>query len=319
MHINPFADKNGAQNCTNDHRDDAAPAATAMKSVSFKVLVASVVLSLCVGMLLHRGYDLWRAKNFVRGESSFLRSDIEQNAQNIEFVRQEAESQLYALTTRVAELQARIVRLDALGERLVSLESLDPGEFNFGETPALGGPEVADAVAADARPDFLEALDQLAADLETREEQLGLLDKLLSAKRYGEQNLLSGKPVRKGWMTSRFGRRIDPFTGRGSRHEGVDFAGSLGADILAVGDGVVTWSGERFGYGMMVEINHGKGYTTRYGHAQSVDVKVGDVVKKGQVIARMGNTGRSTGIHVHFEVRRDGVALDPARVLFRRG
>lgn len=318
MHINPFARKNAAINDKTDAKY-AFP-----RVVSIQVLVVSIVLALVAGLSLHRGYDLWKAKSFVKGESSFLRNDIEQNAQNIEYVRQSAEAQLEALTSRVAELQARVIRLDALGERLVTLESLDPEEFAFGNPPAMGGPEVGsgdgqEAPSSESRPDFLSALDQLAADLEQREDQLVLLEKLLSTRKYGEQNMLSGKPVRKGWMTSRFGRRIDPFTGRGSRHEGVDFAGKVGSDILTVGDGVVTWAGERFGYGMMVEINHGKGYTTRYGHAKSVDVKVGDVVKKGQVIARMGNTGRSTGTHVHFEVRRNGIALDPARLLFRRG
>lgn len=283
------------------------------------LLLGVAVISLMFGASLHRGYDIWKSKSFLHGESTFLRSDIEQNAQDIELVRQQAEGQLLALTTRVAELQARILRLDALGERLVTMESLDADEFDFSSSPAVGGPELAEAVDFESRPDFMTALDQLAADLDRREEQLGLLEKLLSARKYGEQNLLSGKPVRTGWMTSRFGRRIDPFNGLSSRHEGVDFAGKVGADILSVGDGVVTWAGERFGYGLMVEINHGKGYTTRYGHAQRIDVKVGDIVKKGQLIAQMGNTGRSTGTHVHFEVRRDGVALDPARVLFRRG
>lgn len=275
--------------------------------------------SVTVGATLHRGYDLWQAKNYYRGESSFLRSDIERSAQNIEFAKQQAEDQLYALTARLAELQARMVRLDALGERLVAMESLDPEEFDFSTAPAMGGPELVEGLDASSRPDFMQALDQLASDLNRREEQLALLEELLLPRKYADQTMLSGKPVKSGWMTSRFGRRIDPFSGRRSRHEGVDFAGKVGSDILTVGDGVVTWAGERFGYGLLVEINHGKGYTTRYGHAKSVDVKVGDVVKKGQVIAKMGNSGRSTGTHVHFEVRRDGVALDPSRVIFRRG
>lgn len=312
MHINPFNRKNEHLN------PPPMPGRSKTLVVSKGVLAGIIMMTLVLGASLHRGYDLLRGKHYFRGESSFLRNDIEQNAQNIEYVRKQAEDQLYALTSRVAELQARIMRLDALGERLVTMEALDSEEFDFSGAPAMGGPEVSELMDLEARPDFLTALDQLASDLERREEQLAVLDKLLSSKRYSEQTMLSGKPVRKGWITSRFGRRIDPFSGRGSRHEGVDFAGKVGADILSVGDGVVTWAGERFGYGLMVEINHGKSYTTRYGHAQHIDVKVGDVVKKGQVIAKMGNTGRSTGTHVHFEVRRDGVALDPARVLFRR-
>lgn len=283
------------------------------------ITAALVFVSIVVGATLHRGYDIWQGKNYYRGESSFLRSDIDRNAQNIEYAKQQAEDQLFALTSRLAELQARMMRIDALGERLVSLESLDPDEFNFSYAPAMGGPEVAEAIDTDTRPDFMTALDQLAADVERREEQFALLEKLISNRKYSGQTMLTGKPVRSGWMTSRFGRRIDPFSGRGSLHEGVDFAGKVGSDILSVGDGVVTWAGERFGYGLMVEINHGKGYTTRYGHAKEIAVKVGDVVKKRQVIAKMGNTGRSTGTHVHFEVRRDGVALDPSRVMYRRG
>lgn len=312
MHINPFGRKNDAFNAIHVSAGDS------VRSGNRWPFVIMMLIAVILGATLHRGYDIWQGKNYYRGESSFLRSDMERNAQNIEFARQQAEDQLFALTTRVAELQARILRLDALGERLVAMESLDPEEFEFSTAPAMGGPELIDGVVLDSRPDFMTALDQLASDVERREEQLALLEKLLSPRKYAEQTMLSGKPVRKGWMTSRFGRRIDPFTGRSSRHEGVDFAGKVGADILSVGDGVVTWAGERFGYGLLVEINHGKGYTTRYGHARNVDVKVGDVVKKGQVIAKMGNSGRSTGTHVHFEVRRDGVALDPSRAIFRR-
>jgi len=119
-------------------------------------------------------------------------------------------------------------------------------------------------------------------------------------------------------MSSRFGRRNDPFTGRLAWHKGVDFAGKDGSDIVSVGSGVVTWSGDRYGYGLMVEVSHGGGLVTRYAHAKDILVKLGDIVKKGQTIARMGSTGRSTGPHVHFEVRKNGKAVDPARYVNRR-
>jgi murein DD-endopeptidase MepM/ murein hydrolase activator NlpD len=118
-------------------------------------------------------------------------------------------------------------------------------------------------------------------------------------------------------MSSHFGRRVDPFTGRIATHEGVDFAGKLGSEIIAVGSGVVTWSSERYGYGQMVEINHGSGFMTRYAHNLENKVEVGDVVKKGQVIALMGTSGRSTGPHVHFEVYKHGRPVDPAAYIHR--
>ena len=125
----------------------------------------------------------------------------------------------------------------------------------------------------------------------------------------------SGRPINKGWISSRYGKRNDPFTGKPDFHKGIDLAGREGADVIAVGSGVVMWSGKRFGYGNMVEINHGNGYITRYGHNKENVVKVGDTVKKGQVIAQMGNTGRSTGPHVHFEVWRSGRTVDPMKFI----
>jgi murein DD-endopeptidase MepM/ murein hydrolase activator NlpD len=284
------------------------------------LMCAIALLGVLMGAVMHRGHELWKGSVQYRGESDFLRSDMERNAQSIEAARRDAERHLMALSIRVAELQARVTRLDALGERLAAQQNLDPEEFNFGAAPAMGGPEAfIDPDTEDARPEFLHALDELASDMERREEQLALLDKLLLLRKRDEMPAFSGKPVRTGWMTSRFGRRVDPFSGRLTMHEGVDFAGKKGSDILSVGEGVVTWAGKRFGYGLMVEINHGNGYITRYGHASSISVKVGEMVKPGQVIALMGNSGRSTGTHLHFEIRRNGIALNPARVLFNKG
>jgi murein DD-endopeptidase MepM/ murein hydrolase activator NlpD len=121
----------------------------------------------------------------------------------------------------------------------------------------------------------------------------------------------AGRPITSGWLSSYFGIRTDPFTGKKERHKGLDFAGKLGSDVVAVASGVVTWAGRRYGYGNLVEINHGNGYSTRYGHNDKITVKVGDAVKKGQIIAKMGSTGRSTGPHVHFEVLHKGKQVDP--------
>ncbi len=209
------------------------------------------------------------------------------------------------------------MRLDALGERLTGVAGLDEGEFDFSREPALGGPdrdlEEIEAVA----PDLEQVIDQFERKLADREQQLQLMDGFIRTRQQLKETQLAGRPVRKGWMSSGFGRRTDPFHGRPAWHDGVDFAGSEGAEIIAVGAGVVTWSGDRFGYGQMVEISHADGYVTRYAHNRENLVDVGDVVNRGEVIARMGSSGRSTGPHVHFEVLHHGKAIDPTAFIYR--
>lgn len=231
--------------------------------------------------------------------------------------RERADKQLQALTLKMAAMQARLVRLDALGERITSIAKLDKGEFDFSQTPALGGPAGEDLGSSFEHPDFVAAIDQLVQRLDDREQQLEILESLMANRKIQDDIFLAGRPIRKGWMSSHFGHRADPFNGRVAMHEGVDFAGKLGSEIVAVASGVVTWSGDRYGYGMMVEINHGDGYMTRYAHNQENKVQVGDIVKKGQVIALMGSSGRSTGPHVHFEVYKQGRPVNPAAYIHR--
>lgn len=235
----------------------------------------------------------------------------------IEEVRFEAENNIEASAARIAQLQARIVRLDALGERLTKIGRLEEGEFDFSGTPAMGGPENSLDIASYEPPAYMDLLDQLARDIEDREQQLGVLETLLADQKMQRDVFLAGRPVKKGWMSSGFGQRIDPITGRQAWHNGVDFAGKDGADVIAVAAGVVVYSGPRSGYGKMVEINHGSGYSTRYGHHKALTVKAGDIVRKGEVIGLMGSSGRSTGPHVHFEVFKNGRIVDPASYIHR--
>ena len=235
----------------------------------------------------------------------------------VDEAKYQAEKKLAALTLRVAELQARLVRLDALGERLTTMAKLDNGEFDFSRAPALGGPEQNLDEADFTAPDFQQMLEQLGEQIEDRQQQLDTLEALMAKRKLQNDVFLAGRPIKKGWMSSRYGRRSDPFSGRIAWHAGVDFAGKKGADIVAVAAGVVTWSGERYGYGEMVEINHGNGFSTRYAHCKENLVKAGDVVKKGQVVALMGSSGRSTGPHVHFEVYKNGRTVDPATYIHR--
>ncbi|WP_188149891.1 M23 family metallopeptidase [Teredinibacter waterburyi] len=235
----------------------------------------------------------------------------------IEQAKLEAEQKLAALTLRVAELQARLVRLDALGERLTTMAKLDNGEFDFSTVPALGGPEMSVDDDNYTAPDFHQVLEQLGDQIDDRQQQLGTLEALLAKRKLQNDVFIAGRPVKKGWMSSRYGRRSDPFTGRIAWHDGVDFAGKDGSDIIAVASGVVTWSGKRHGYGILIEINHGNGFVTRYGHSKEALVQVGDVVKKGQIVALMGSSGRSTGPHVHFEVYKNGRTVDPSSYIHR--
>ena len=235
--------------------------------------------------------------------------------------RDQAQNSLAAMTVKLAKLRSRLVRLDALGEQLTEIADLNDGEFDFSSTPGLGGPissplaRIAEQVEVQDKVSVMFA--KLDNSITLRESQLQILKEMLSDDRSKQEQLVSGRPVKKGWMSSEYGMRIDPFHGQKQWHAGVDFAGREGDDIVAVASGVVTWSGERSGYGLMVEVNHSDDFVTRYGHNSENIAEVGSVVKKGDVIARMGSSGRSTGPHVHFEVFRNGRTVDPASYIHR--
>lgn len=243
-----------------------------------------------------------------------LRAEMTAQRNDIDVAKQDAQGNINALTLRLAELQSRVIRLDALGLRLTEIAGLDKGEFNFKNAPAQGGPETSASVLEEAKlSDFLSSFDALSKQLEDRQQQLSVLESLLMSRDLEDDVFPAGFPAEKGWVSSYFGQRTDPFTGRPAIHEGIDIAGKKGTKILSVAAGVVTWSGERYGYGLLVEINHGNGYVTRYGHNAGNLVQAGDTVKKGQVISLMGSSGRSTGPHVHFEVLRHGSVVNPLK------
>jgi len=189
---------------------------------------------------------------------------------------------------------------------------LTDGEFYFDSVPAIGGPEEPYATGSNiAAPEVLAAMTELDSQLDNREAQLDALESVLMNQNLSERVYPQGRPVKSGWMSSYFGKRTDPFTGKQANHRGVDFAGKSGAEIVTVADGVVTWSSPRYGFGKLVEINHGNGYSTRYAHNSENLVAVGDEVKKGQIVALMGETGRATGPNLHFEVLRNGQRVNP--------
>jgi murein DD-endopeptidase MepM/ murein hydrolase activator NlpD len=238
-------------------------------------------------------------------------ANLEEQRAQVLATRRELQDRLDALAGRVGQMNAHVIRLDALGRRLTDMANLDKGEFDFDREPAVGGPEGIVEGAVAAAPDLTQMLDDLTNQIKDRERQLGVLESLISTRNLSRQIVPGGRPVMQGWISSYFGHRADPFTGRNAFHRGLDFAGPAGAEVVAVASGVVTYSKERFGYGKCVEINHGNGYVTRYAHNQRVLVQAGDTVQKGQPIALIGSTGRSTGPHLHFEVLKQGRAVDP--------
>jgi len=240
------------------------------------------------------------------------RSELNRQEDEIEQTRQQLERDVDALALRLGQLNAHIVRLDALGSRLTKMAGLDEGEFDFTAAPPLGGPEELVAVTEGSSRQMMDsAIDALEAQINDRSQQLSVIEDFLMNRKLHDEVHPEGRPVSSGYVSSRFGTRNDPFTGRRAFHKGIDFAGREGAEVTAVASGVVTWSGDRYGYGQMVELNHGNGYVTRYAHNAENLVNVGDMVKRGDIIARMGDTGRATGPNLHFEVLVNGSAVNP--------
>ena len=283
------------------------------------VLSCAIVMCMAVGggvtyAWLTNDFDQMLTKDGVKN----WKQALDDQQQDILAIREQTQHQLDALMLRFSEFQGRMTRLDALGERLITKAELDDGEFDFNKPPALGGPqEFADGEVVSNHSNLFHAVDQLADQIDNREQQLDLLDNLISNRVLHEDSFVAGLPVKKGWLSSQFGRRTDPFTGKAAWHTGVDFAGKQGSEVISVAAGVVVWSGDRSGYGLLVEINHGNGYVTRYAHSEENLVKTGDIVTKGQTIATMGSSGRSTGPHVHFEVLKNGKSVDPSSYIYR--
>ncbi|MEL7311682.1 MAG: M23 family metallopeptidase [Pseudomonadota bacterium] len=244
-------------------------------------------------------------------EMQALRAELLQQHQELQDAKRDAQDTLDALAIRVGQMNAHVVRLDALGQRLTEMAGLEGGEFDFESVPPIGGPEDTEILKDMDEGSLATQLASLGVQMEDRAKQLGVLESMLLTRSLGEQIMPRGRPVVDGWISSHYGTRTDPFTGKQARHKGVDIAARAGAEIRAVASGVVTYSGNRYGYGTMVELDHGDGYVTRYAHNAENHVSVGDEVTKGQVIALMGSTGRATGPNLHFEVLKDGKTQNP--------
>ncbi len=226
-----------------------------------------------------------------------------------------AQRELNAMAARLAELQAETTRLNALGQRLTRIAKLPEGEFDFGQPVGIGGGGPVHDIAPQALQGGIRQLDASLRDSGTR---LSALESVLFHREREQAALPSGEPVAGSYVTSGFGLRADPFGAGGQFHKGIDYKANHGDPVLAVADGVVTFSGNRSGYGNTIEVDHGNGYVTRYAHNSRLSREVGDLVRAGQEVARAGSSGRSTGVHVHLEVWRDGQYVDPGRFLQQR-
>ena len=284
-------------------------------------IVVVVALIVSAGFVVGSWHASRTASRVSLDELQGLTGKLDEQRNSINNIRQENEGTLDALSIRIAQMNARMIRLDALGERLTQIARLEDGEFNFADTPGVGGPEGSplqrSISSLNVQPELTAIFDKLDRKLDNREAQLQILTSMMSDNRLKKEQTVAGTPINKGWMSSSYGMRTDPFNGKERWHAGVDFAGKKGSEVIAVAAGVVTWSAKRSGYGDMVEINHGDGFVTRYGHNDENLVTLGSIVKKGQQIARMGSSGRSTGPHVHFEVYKNGRTVDPASYIHK--
>jgi murein DD-endopeptidase MepM/ murein hydrolase activator NlpD len=286
---------------------DFTPRTLALLGGSALLLVGAIFL---VGLMLGRSFFGYTAE-----QRGFARA-LAQQQTDLQAARGQIDGKVNAIAARVGTLNAQLIRLDALGRRLTDLAGLDRGEFNFDQAPPAGGPEGTVIEGGSAHvPELTELLDTLEEQVDDRQEQLVALESLLATRQLGQRIMPGGLPLIGGWVSSHFGYRNDPFTGRGAFHSGVDFAAPPGTKVIAVGPGTVSFSGYKSGYGNLVEIKHPTGYVTRYGHNSRNLVRTGQAVQKSDPIAIIGSTGRSTGTHVHFEVLRDGNVVDPKRYL----
>lgn len=268
----------------------------------------SIVLLVAVGVAA--GAGMRDTVGFV--EQARLRADAARQAGQIDAAQREVN----ALAARLGELQAQANRLNALGERLTQAGQLGDGEFDFDKPVAVGG----DGPVRDMAPGELrQGMDAVQFQFRASGRQLSVLESLLFNRKLEADATPSRAPVAQSYITSGFGGRADPFGGGSQYHKGIDFDANTGDPVLAVADGVVSYSGQRSGYGNVVEVDHGNGYVTRYAHNSRLLVQVGQLVRVGHELAKAGSTGRSTGAHVHFEVWENGHVVNPRKFLGQQG
>lgn len=262
-------------------------------------------------------YPLISSQLIVPGMIDQWRERLAEQDARVRDFEQQAIADSGAVGRQLAQMQARLWRMEALGGRVAGLTDIPMEEFDFDSPAPQGGP-VGSCETVLEWPDMQAGLDALAVDIRNREDELRILERVLGNHEIRESATPNGWPVKGGWISSSYGRRVDPISGKMAWHLGIDFAGRKGSDVVAIAAGVVVHAGPRQGYGKLVEIDHGDGYVTRYAHHERLRVSAGDIVKRGQTLGEMGTTGRSTGPHVHVEVLKNGRHLNPAKYVARQ-
>jgi murein DD-endopeptidase MepM/ murein hydrolase activator NlpD len=284
-------------------------------SVSTRHLLASMMVALMLLLGMTAGL-YWLTIRFATDIKIPVVQELVLAAQQgeAERARQFLQQNLNAMAVKLGEMQAQLARLDALGDRLSTLAGIRPQEFRFSEAPGLGGAQTTALPPQNlSLAEFGEKLSALSRNVENRTDMLGVLEAQLFEQAIKKKLMPTMMPVNAPFNASGFGMRIDPFTGQQTMHEGIDFLADLGSPIVAAAGGVVIFAGFHPQYGNVVDVDHGNDLVTRYAHASKLYVREGDVVQRGRKVAEVGNTGRSTGPHLHFEVRFKGSAQNPAR------
>ena len=284
---------------------------------SWKIrLVIVAVVALCSG-LIASGFMLRQSSIVDAAVIENWRMKIQEQDAVVEELQTDSVARRQAVGRQIADMQARLWRMEALASYMHESSGLPQDEFDFDAQVSQGGPINPEAEVLNVQ-NLDSKLANLSERLKQRETELSILDQVLMGVYTQKGAMPAGAPIVKGWMSSPFGERVDPISGKKAWHEGMDFAGANGSDVVAVANGIVVFSGRRDGYGLMVEISHGENLRTRYGHHQELLVRAGQSVKRGDVIGLMGSSGRSTGPHVHFEVLKSGKPVNPARYVSAR-
>lgn len=255
------------------------------------------------------GYQLARQVSLT--ETQRLQRGLKEQHVQIRNLQSFAQNRIDALAIRLARLQAEVLRLNAVGQRIVEKAELDSSEFNFYEIPAQGGEESQSSKQSHNIGSLMDEINGLDKEIKQRSAQLSALNHLIETRTLEQEILPTGKPVKKGFLSSKYGWRTDPFSGLRDFHHGIDISGKRGSPVIAVASGIISIAGTKGGYGNLVEITHGNGYVTRYAHNDQLLVEVGNAVKQGQTIAHLGSTGHATGPHVHFEIIKNGKKANP--------
>ena len=272
------------------------------------LLLSSVILSACALYYVSFKYASDLNLPVLQGVVGHFKQD--ESRKNAEYTRQN----LDAMAVKLGEMQAQLTRLDALGERVSTLAGVKPQEFRLTEVPGRGGAELP-GMRTFTMEEFTREIDKLSRGVDNRADYFNIVESELFNARLKAKRLPTVLPVNAEFNVSGFGLRIDPITGQQAQHEGIDFIAQPGTPIVSAAGGVVLAAEWHHSFGNMIEIDHGGDIVTRYAHSSVLHVKAGEVVKRGQKIAEVGNTGRSTGPHLHFEVRFKGIAQNPARFL----